>query len=90
MLKLDIDHRSEKFINGRLPKHRGQILRKLESLCLDPYPPDSKMLGGYSILRADIGEYRIAYRVEESYLKVYMIGKRNDDDVYRRLKRLEK
>ncbi len=88
MLKLDIEHRAKKFIGGRLPKHRAQIIRKLESLCMDPYPPDSKLLGGYSLLRADIGEYRITYRVEELFLKIYLIGKRNDDDVYKRLKRL--
>lgn len=88
MLKLDIDERTVKFIEKRPPKHRGQIYRKLDSLCENPHPPDSKQLGGYSLLRADIGEYRITYRVEQSFLCVYLVGKRNDDEVYKRLKRL--
>lgn len=88
MLKLDLDRRAEKFIDARPPKHRGQIYRKLDSLCENPYPPDSKALGGYSVYRADIGEYRITYRVEEPFLRVYVVGKRNDNEVYKRLKRI--
>ena len=88
MLKLDLDHRAEKFVERRPPKHRGQIYRKLDALCEDPHPPDSKKLGGYALLRADVGEYRITYRVEEELLKVYLGGKRNDDEVYKQLKRL--
>jgi len=88
MLKLNLEERPERFIEKRPPKHRGQIYRKLDSLCENPYPSDSKRLGGYALLRADIGEYRITYRVEGEFLKVYLIGKRNDDEVYKQLKRL--
>lgn len=88
MLKLDLDWRAERFMGKRPPKHRAQIYRKLDALCENPHPSDSKALGGYSLLRADIGEYRITYRVEEPYLKVYVIGKRNDDEVYKKLKRM--
>ena len=89
MLKLNLEGRPERFVEKRPSKHRGQIYRKLDSLCVDPFPPDSKKLGGYALLRADVGEYRIAYRVEGEFLKVYLIGKRNDNDIYKRLKRLE-
>ena len=54
----------------------------------DPEPPDSSPLVGYPYRRADIGEYRIVYRVEEDCLKVALTGKRNDDEVYRQLKNL--
>ena len=37
--------------------------------------------------RADIGEYRIIYRLEAGVVKVALVGKRNDDEVYRRFKR---
>ena len=53
----------------------------------DPEPPDSSLIG-YPYRRADIGEYRIVYRVEGDCLKVALIGKRNDDEVYRQLKSL--
>ena len=88
MLKRDVEKRADKFLAKRPPKHREQILRKLDQICEDPYPPDSKLLGGYSLRRVDIGEYRITYRVENLVLKVYVIGKRNDGEVYKRLKRL--
>ena len=57
------------------------------SLMENPEPHDSKDLIGYLFRRADVGEYRIVYRVEGDILKVALIGKRNDDDVYRQLKR---
>lgn len=88
MRKLDLDWRAERFIDKRPPKHRGQIYRKLDASCENPHPPDSKALAGYSLLRADIGEYRITYRIEEPFLKVYIVGKRNDGEVYKRLERL--
>ena len=50
----------------------------------NPEPHDSKELLGYPFSRADIGEYRIVYRVEGDILRVAFIGKRNDD-VYRQL-----
>ena len=39
------------------------------------------------MLRVDSGEYRIVYTVTEDTLRVVLIGKRNDDEVYRRLER---
>ena len=35
-----------------------------------------------------IGEYRIIYRIQEDILKIALIGKRNDAEVYRQLERL--
>ena len=58
------------------------------SLLGNPCPADSEKLAGFDFRRKDVGEYRIVYRVEESQiLKIAETGKRNDDDVYRRLKR---
>ncbi len=88
MLELNLDRRAEKFIEKRPPKHRGQMYRKLEELLVNPVPPDPKPLGGHALLRADVGEYRIVYRVEGSFLHVYLVGKRNDDEVYKKLKRM--
>jgi mRNA-degrading endonuclease RelE of RelBE toxin-antitoxin system len=31
----------------------------------DPFPPDSRRLVGFPYHRADIGEYRIVYRVDK-------------------------
>ena len=44
---------------------------------------------GYDIHRVDSGEYRIIYKVIGETLYVPLVGRRNDDDVYKRLKRME-
>jgi mRNA interferase RelE/StbE len=51
---------------------------------------DSKLLAGYaSYRRVDIGEFRIIYRYESAQdtVTIVMVGKRNDDEVYRKLSR---
>ncbi len=53
----------------------------------NPEPQDSKTLIGYDYRTADIGEYRIVYRFDRDFVYVALIGKRNDSDIYKRLKR---
>jgi mRNA interferase RelE/StbE len=48
------------------------------------------LLKGYPYRRVDCGEYRIVYQVQDDDLQVLIIGKRNDDDVYKKLSRLAK
>lgn len=58
---------------------------------VEPFPADSEQLSGYQgLYRVDSGEYRIVYRYfpEQDLVEVILVGKRNDDDVYKRLKRL--
>jgi mRNA interferase RelE/StbE len=86
---LDLDSRAKRFIGKLPPKHARQIGDKLAALLGNPFPPDSKRLKKSIYWRADSGEYRIAYKVIGRTLYVPIIGKRNDDEVYRRLRRLE-
>lgn len=88
MLKLNITKQVLKFFRSLPAKQYRQVFNKILALMEDPEPPDSSLLVGYPYRRADIGEYRIIYRVEEDCLKVALIGKRNDDEVYRQLKSL--
>jgi mRNA interferase RelE/StbE len=88
VLKLNITKQVLKFFRPLPPKQYRQVFNKILALMEDPEPPDSSPLIGYPYRRADIGEYRIVYRVEEDCLKVALIGKRNDDEVYRQLKSL--
>ena len=53
----------------------------------DATPTDHRQLIGYPYQRVDSGEYRIAYRFDAENIYVILIGKRNDDEVYRKLKR---
>lgn len=79
------------FLHGLQPKIVAQIAKKILALSVDPFPADSKKLAGYSDLyRVSIGEYRIVYRflVDEDLVEVILVGKRNDDEVYKQLKRM--
>ena len=89
MLRLRLTRDAAKFITTRQTKHQRQIAARIQALRDDPLPTDSKALKGSAqgFIRADIGEYRIIYRVENDVLHVAVIGKRNDDEVYRRLGR---
>jgi len=64
-----------------------QLLLKILELTLNPRPQDCKAIGsGY---RVDSGEYRIYYEVDDAHqvIDVLLVGKRGDDEIYRRLKR---
>lgn len=89
MLKVDILRTAAKSLRRLPPKHRKQVARKIYGLRDDPAPSDSKHLKGTSATyrRADVGEYRIIYRVDHDTLRVILVGERNDQEVYRRLRR---
>lgn len=89
MLKIQITKRVYKFLK-RLPQKQAlQLKIKLQELQVNPFPQDSKMLIGYSdYYRVSVGEYRIVYRVDENTLFISLIGKRNDGEVYKKLKQI--
>lgn len=90
MLKLNLSKRSAKFLDKLPKKQFNQINGKIMALLIEPAPPDSSLLKGQAsdYRRADFGEYRIVYRVNGDTLEVILIGKRNDDEVYKALKRM--
>jgi len=89
MLKIDLSNDAIEFIAKREPKHQRQIKARIRALQENPTPSDSKSLKyvGEPFLRVDIGEYRIDFRAMAETLYVPVVGKRNDDEVYRRVKR---
>lgn len=92
MLKIDVSRRAAKFLRGLPAKHARQLAIKLQQLRIEPEPQDSALLRGGAVpyRRADPGEYRIIYRVEADVLQIVLVGKRNDDEVYRILRRLQR
>jgi len=88
MRRLDLGRRSLRFQEGLPAKQFRQVVRKLFALLDDPEPADSKQLAGFPYRRADVGEYRIVYTHGPDDLRIALIGKRNDGDVYAELKRL--
>ena len=89
MRKIDVYKRAEKFIRKLPPKQTRQVIAKITALAENAEPPDTIVLKGHEPLRrADIGEYRIIYFTEPTILHIILVGKRNDDEVYKQLKRL--
>ncbi|MEG3845262.1 type II toxin-antitoxin system RelE/ParE family toxin [Microcoleus sp. herbarium14] len=91
MAKLDGLQTVLDFLKGLPPKIAAQIAKKVLSLNVDPLPNDSKQLIGYpGYYRVDSGEYRIVYNFnpDEDLVEVILVGKRNDDEVYKKLERL--
>lgn len=90
MLKLNLTHDALSFLDDLPGKQYKQVVSTLFNLLKNPKPHDSSALRGHPYRRVDIGEYRIMYRVQQEELQVMLIGKRNDDDVYRKLARKER
>ena len=89
MLDLDLDSRAQRFMDKLPSKHARQIMHRLLALLENSQPQDSKRLKQSIYSRVDSGEYRIAYKVIGNKIYVPLIGKRNDDEVYRQLRRLQ-
>lgn len=90
MAKLDGLETVLDFLKGLQPKIAAQIAKKVLSLNVDPLPADTKALTGYpGYYRVDSGEYRIVYRfdADADLVEVILVGKRNDDEVYKQLQR---
>ena len=87
MLKLEITKDAMKFLEILPGKQYKQVVSAIFGLLKNPVPVDSKKLVGYPYFRIDIGEYRVVYDFDDVILRILVSGKRNDDDVYRELKR---
>ncbi|WLI90278.1 type II toxin-antitoxin system mRNA interferase toxin, RelE/StbE family [Massilia sp. R2A-15] len=89
MLLLTLSKEVEKFLFSLAPKQFKQVTVSMLKLMSDPTPHDSAALKGArrGERRVDIGEYRVIYRVEDGVIRIVLIGKRNDDEVYRRYER---
>jgi mRNA interferase RelE/StbE len=85
VLPLSLSKASIRFLETLPPKQYRQVARRLIMLMADPRPADAERLKGYACSRVTAGEYRIIFDVRDGLLRVLAIGKRNDDEVYRRL-----
>jgi len=85
MLKLLVSKKAQKFLDDLPPKQFRQIMKKVFALLENPRPHDSEELRGYPFLRNDVGEYRIIYDMQGDTLRLILVGKRDDAEVYRQL-----
>jgi mRNA interferase RelE/StbE len=68
-------------------KQYRQVVSAILDLLAEPCPHYSKALEGTPYRRLAVGEYRVVYQADEEAVHVLVVGKRNDDEVYRQLKR---
>ncbi len=85
---LNLHERVVSSLRGLPPKQFRQVVNKMFELMTNPRPHDSCDLVGSSYRRVDVGEYRICYQIVNEVVRVVIVGKRNDNEVYRLLKRL--
>lgn len=91
MKELILKERVKKFLKDLPQKHQTQIKNYIFSLLENPRPHDVKSLKGHHpYLRGDIGEYIVIYWYGDSFVEIMLIGKRNDDEVFRIAKRILK
>lgn len=78
-----------KFIERLPPKQAKQVAMKVFALGSDPYPQDHVRMKGASRehIRSDVGEFRVVYEIQGETVIIEAIGKRNDDEVYRKFDR---
>jgi mRNA interferase RelE/StbE len=84
-LKLLVTKHAHAFVDTLPPKQFRQVLRKVLALLENPRPHDTEQLKGYPFLRNDVGEYRIIYDIQGDTLRLILVGKRNDGEIYKRL-----
>ncbi|HZT43965.1 MAG TPA: type II toxin-antitoxin system RelE/ParE family toxin [Chthonomonadaceae bacterium] len=87
MHRLDMTRDAHKFLCGLDAKQFKQVATKILELMRDPTPADSQQLKGFEGRRTDIGEYRIVYTYDSQVVYIVVIDKRNDDAVYKQLKK---
>ena len=86
MRKLNLSNQAADFLTSLEAKQARQLWNKIVALMKEARPADSITLGE-GVFRASAGEFRIAYKFDDIALYVNVVGKRNDDEIYKRLKR---
>ena len=85
MLPLSLSRASVRFLDTLPPKQYRQVTRKIIMLMANSQPADAERLKGFEYSRVTAGEYRVIFDVHDGLLRIVAIGKRNDDEVHRRL-----
>ena len=88
MPKVELSRQAARFLRELPGKQARQIAEKLRALEAGPASLPSETLKGYAPMRRiKSGEFRIIFAVEADVIQIRLIGKRNDDEIYRALER---
>jgi len=85
--ELDFSREAVKFLKKIPSKHARQVAKKIHELLGDPLPEDSIQMQNSPFHRVDSGEYRIIYEFDQTTVRIPVIGKGNDGEVYKKAKR---
>lgn len=90
-MKLTITKQALKALEGLDAKQYKQVGKTVFNLLSNSEPHDSKALKGASNgeRRIDVGEYRVIYAITADVIEILVIGKRNDDEVYKVWERMQ-
>lgn len=88
MLKINLSKASVKFLKTLPVKQGQQCALKIQELRKNPISQDVKKLKGYPYYRCTSGEFRIIFEIQNETLEVILVEKRNDDRLYKKLKRM--
>lgn len=70
----------------KLPKPTIQkVIKRIESLTIEPRPIDCVKLTGQELYRIRQGSYRIVYSIQDAVLTVWVIKISHRKDIYKRL-----
>lgn len=87
-MNLELTNAARSFIKDLPAKQSKQVTNKIFDLLRDPYPHDAEKIQGLQgYRRVTSGEYRIAYTVVGETIRIALVGKRNDDEIYKALAR---
>lgn len=88
-MNLKMTNKAHKSLGNLDAKQFRQVVLAILNLTQNPHPHDSIKLHGATNgeRRQDVGEYRIVYSHDVDTVEILLVGKRNDDEVYRRLRR---
>lgn len=87
-MNIELTNDARSFLQDLPSKQYKQVVGKIFELQRNPYPQDAKHLSGFQgYRRITSGEFRIVYTVIGETIRVALVGKRNDDEIYRILRR---
>jgi len=86
MYNVELKPRAQKFIAAQSKRIQKQLIKRIESLAVNPHPSNSKMLHGKEKLYSlRSGSYRIIYQVQHERLVVIIATIDHRSNVYDRL-----
>jgi mRNA interferase RelE/StbE len=86
--RLVLSKQAAAFLRELPAKQARQIAEKIDALCNAPDSVPSELLKGYAPMRRlKSSEFRIIFVVEDDFVQIRLIGKRNDDEIYKALGR---